>query len=162
MMRSPSSIRPKSPIARPTSRSSRRSAALGLLQDPWEDLCSEEVWARSVGGPSRSASRFTGPMVPCREEPCVPRAQFNAVVRGAGLSALAHGVMLVLVARAAVHTPVLAVDEQAASGEGTASQFEASLAWVDLAPPPLGERPPEAEPPAAAVAPGDENRIVAL
>jgi TonB family protein len=93
----------------------------------------------------------------------VPRAQFNDVVRGAAASVLAHAVLLVLIARAAaVHTPVVAAEEeQDAIAGGTASLSEASLAWVDLAPALLGETPPEAELPPAAV-PGDENRMVAL
>jgi TonB family protein len=93
----------------------------------------------------------------------VPRAHRNDVVRAGALSVLAHGALLLVIARAAVPPPVADTDEPPIGRDSAGAPAEASLAWVDVAPGSESEMvPPVAEPtiPPAAV-PGDENHLVA-
>jgi TonB family protein len=91
----------------------------------------------------------------------VPRAQSN-LFRAAALSVLAHGAMVLLIARAATRQApealkALTIETAAASSAGAEPQGE--LAWVDLAPP--AEPAPAPDPqPVPATVDGDHARVV--
>jgi TonB family protein len=88
----------------------------------------------------------------------VPRAHFN-LVRAGALSVLAHGAMVLLIARTATHAPAQPVETMTVEAASAGGEPQGDLAWVDLAPPAEAVPAPEPQPTPATVA-GDQDHLV--